>query len=214
MRIPIPYTLIFLAAAAFAQPISVGVKGGVPLSDAFETLQGNDRRYVTNTKRYLIGPAFQVNLPANFAIEVDALYKRLGYQYNTVSPAQPAYARTVANSWEFPMLVKFGLMPGPVRPFVEAGGSIRNISGIEQFRSTVNAAGSVIDTTISSATEFNKRNDVGFVFGGGLEFKVKRLRIAPEFRYTRWGSENFRDPIQSLLRTNRNQGDFLLGIMF
>ena len=88
------------------------------------------------------------------------------------------------------------------------------VSGIEQFRSTVNAAGQVINTTITTPAEFNKRTDVGMVFGGGVEFKIKRLRISPEFRYTRWGSENFRDPVRSLLRTNRNQGDFLLGILF
>jgi hypothetical protein len=41
-----------------------------------------------------------------------------------------------------------------------------------------------------------------------------RVRISPEFRYTRWGGENLRDPISALLRTNRNQGDFMLGLTF
>jgi len=41
-----------------------------------------------------------------------------------------------------------------------------------------------------------------------------RVRISPEFRYTRWGGENLRDPINALLRTNRNQGDFMLGLTF
>jgi hypothetical protein len=40
------------------------------------------------------------------------------------------------------------------------------------------------------------------------------VRIGPELRYTRWGSENFEDPVSSLLHTNRNQGDFLIGILF
>ena len=38
--------------------------------------------------------------------------------------------------------------------------------------------------------------------------------MTPEFRYTRWGSENFRDPVAALLRTNKNQGDFILGLTF
>ena len=62
--------------------------------------------------------------------------------------------------------------------------------------------------------EFRKDTDEGLVFGGGVAFKFGPVRISPELRYTRWGSENFRDPIGSLLRTNKNQGDFLLGILF
>ena len=69
-------------------------------------------------------------------------------------------------------------------------------------------------TELPSAVEFNKRNDIGFAAGFGVAFKAGPVRISPEFRYVRWGSENFRDPIGSLLRTNRNQGDFLLGLTF
>ena len=201
-------------APALAQPVSFGVKGGVPITDAFDTFRGNSSAYATNTKRYLVGPTIQFNLPARFSIEVDALYKRLGYQYDQSLPNRTVFSKTVANSWEFPALVKFAILPGPVRPFVDAGASLRHISGIEQLRRTVNAGLAPVDVRLNNATEFNRRNDVGLVFGGGLEFKLGHLRITPELRYTRWGSENFRDPLNALLRTNRNQGDFLLGITF
>ena len=116
---------------------------------------------------------------------------------------------TVANSREFPALLKWEVLPGPIRPFVDTGISLRHISGISQVRDVANVV-----TEINNAPEFNKRNDVGFVFGGGVAFKISRVRISPEFRYVRWGSEAFRDPVQTLLRTNRNQGDFLLGFTF
>ena len=67
---------------------------------------------------------------------------------------------------------------------------------------------------LDNAVEFNKKNDVGFTAGAGLAFKMGPVRLSPEFRYTRWGGENLRDPINSLLRTNRNQGDFLIGLTF
>ena len=206
------FLLVCAAATMAAQPISIGVKAGVPITDAFETLRGNQAAYSTNTHRYLVGPTIQLNLPAHFSIEVDGLYKRLGYQYDQSGPV--VATRTVANSWEFPVLGKFAILPGPVRPFVDAGASFRHISGVHQVRHAINAAGQVFDTTIDNATEFNKRNDVGFVFGGGVEFKLAWVRIAPEIRYTRWGSENFRDPVNALLRTQRNQGDFLVGFTF
>ena len=47
----------------------------------------------------------------------------------------------MANSWEFPALIKFDVLPGPIRPFVGAGASFRHISGIEEVQRTVTAGG-------------------------------------------------------------------------
>jgi opacity protein-like surface antigen len=63
-------------------------------------------------------------------------------------------------------------------------------------------------------SEFFNDFSSGLTFGGGVEFKFGHLRITPELRYTHWGSENFHDPINSLLNTNKNQGDFMLGLTF
>ena len=191
-----------------SQIVSIGVRAGVPITDAFETFRGNEARYFTNTKRYLIGPTVEFHLPWRLSIAVDALYKRIGYEFQQTSP-DVVNARTVANSWEFPARLKWEVIPGPIRPFVGVGASVRHITGIRQVRNLANVV-----TEINDPPEFNKRNDVGFVFGGGLAFKLGRVRIAPEFRYVRWGSEAFRDPARTLLRTNRNQGDFLLGFTF
>lgn len=187
--------------------VSIGVKAGVPITDAFETFQGNDAHYFTNTKRYLIGPTIEFHLPYRLSIEVDGLYKRVGYEYQQLP--EGVAARTVANSWEIPGLLKWEILPGGFRPFVLTGASLRHITGINELREV---AGTVVE--LENAPEFNKRNDVGFVFGGGVAFKMGPVRISPEFRYVRWGSEAFRDPVNSLLRTNRNQGDFLLGFTF
>jgi len=194
-----------------AQPVSVGVKGGVPITDAFDTVQGNQAAYATNTHRYVVGGTVQANLPFRFAIEVDALYRRLGFDYNQFGgPGSPTFTSTTANSWEFPVLGKWAVLPGPVRPFIDFGANFRHISGVDQIR----RAGNAVGVSVSSVPEFNKDTDIGATFGAGVEFKAGWLRVSPEFRYTRWGSENFRDPVANLLRTNKNQGDFMLGITF
>ncbi len=200
-----------LLGAGEAGRVTVGVKAGVPITDAFNVARGTDASYFTNTKRYLVGPTFEVRLPARFSVEVDGLYKRVGYQYDARNPF--VYSKTVANSWEFPLLGKFEILPGPVRPFVDAGASLRHLSGVRQVRQTI-AGASFSQVEFNNAAEFNKRNDVGLVFGFGVAFKLGPVRISPELRYTRWGGENLRDPVSSLLRTNRNQGDFLLGFTF
>jgi opacity protein-like surface antigen len=189
--------------------VSVGVRGGVPLTDAFKAARGSSEAYLTNTKRYLLGPALEVHLPARLTLQVDGLYRRLGYHYDATGPY--SYAKTVANSWEFPVLGKFEITPGPVRPFAEAGVSFRHLSGVRQIRETVSGV-TLGRVEVSEFPEFNKQNDVGFTCGAGLTFKLGAVRISPEFRYTRWGGEAFRDPVRSLLRTNRNQGDFILGL--
>jgi opacity protein-like surface antigen len=196
---------------AAAQPVSVGIKGGVPITDAFDTAQGNQAAYASNTHRYVVGPTVQFNLPLRFSIEVDALYRRLGFDYNQFGGAgSPTFASTTANSWEFPVLGKWAILPGPVRPFVDFGANFRHLSGVGQIRSTAAA----VNVSISPVPEFHKDTDIGATFGAGLEFKIGWLRLTPEFRYTRWGSENFRDPVAVLLRTNKNQGDFMLGLTF
>jgi hypothetical protein len=202
-------------APLFAQPVSFGVEGGVPITDAFDTFRGNTASYATNTHRYVVGPAFQIHLPLRLTAEVDALYKRLGYQYNAFTPTTRTFAATVANSWEFPILVKWEITPGPIRPFVDVGLSFRHISGVKEIRQIVNTTtGAIGVTTNTDPREFHKATDEGFVFGAGVALKLGPVRIGPELRYTRWGSENFEDPVGSLLHTNKNQGDFLIGILF
>ena len=208
------YLATFLSAiSAFAQPVSIGVKGGVPITDALETARGNNAAYFTNTHRYVVGPTIEFHFPARFSLEIDALYRRLSFDFSSTAPPPPTFTATRANSWEFPVLGKFEITPGPVRPFVDAGVSIRHITGIKQVRQVI--SGTTLGTVeVNNPPQFNRETDVGFVFGGGVTFKLWRVRISPELRYTRWGSENFRDPVGSLLRTNRNQGDFLLGFTF
>jgi opacity protein-like surface antigen len=198
-----------LSASLSAQPISVGVKAGIPINDALETAQGNGSVYTVNNHRYLVGGTVQLNLPGRFSIEVDALYRRLGYDNllpiivtGGPNPGQLT-THTRANSWEFPVLGKYAFLPGPIRPFVDAGANFRHITGAEQ-------TGGVTTGVAELAHDFT----TGFTFGGGVEVKIAKVRITPELRYTHWGSESFRDPVNSLLHTNLNEGDFMLGITF
>ncbi len=90
-------TLILLACSfttAFAAEhiFSFGIKGGVPLTDAFTdtTTRGVDviTHTFSNTKNYVIGPTVELSLPFGFAVEADALYRPLNLTTDiTVVPA-------------------------------------------------------------------------------------------------------------------------------
>ena len=49
--------------------------------------------------------------------------------------------------------------------------------------------------------------DIGASFGTGVQWKVGRVSLAPEIRYTRWGSH-------PNIGFKKNQADVLLGITF
>jgi hypothetical protein len=87
--------------------------------------------------------------------------------------------------------VKYHLGFPIVKPFIEAGPSFRHV---KQF----------------SGTELSTK---GFAAGIGVEAKALFIRVAPEFRYTHWGSDSpasggFNPPSHS------NQLEFLVGISF
>jgi hypothetical protein len=162
----------------------------------------------SEARPYTIGPSVQFNLPFSFAVEVDALYKRTGYSATTANSSM----RVRANSWEFPMLLKYYL-PGyrtPVRPYAEVGYVVRNISGVES--TILNVAGNPIN--LRSLLRHDPTQ--GVAVGGGLEVKAGRLRVAPEVRYTHWTERAFGDASfrSAGVRSVDNQFEFLLGVRF
>ena len=194
--------LIFLSTSVFAQgPISFGVKGGVPLTDAFDVAESGDLGYVQDNKRWTLGPMIQLNLPVGFAVEFNAMYRRLNY--NSTDIEQRGVR---ANSWQFPLLLKYRFGSGSVRPYIAGGGAFQRISDIKQVSRILGESDNV--------PELEKRNSVGAVIAGGIQLGGGGLSISPEIRYTRWGSEHFRDNLRELLRFNRNQAEFLVGITF
>jgi hypothetical protein len=197
-----------------AQVVSLGVKGGIRFTDASS---GQDE-----SRPYIVGPSIEFHLPAHFAIEVDALYQRLGNttQFNffsgIISPGSngpfpnpvSAIYRVRANSWEFPVLGKYYLRPRSAawQPFIGTGWALRT-SGIHTDGSvtTVDSAGA----TKTSAYHDRHQSgvDVGAVFAGGVKYRLGRLAFAPEVRYTRWGGSDS-------TFNRKNEAGVLLGITF
>src|ERR1700685_1917835 len=111
---------ILASCVSFGQTISVGVIGGARVGD---DLTGAGVTSVS--KRYVVGPALDIGLPLGFGIEVDALYRREGFQgyFNS------GFVEEHANSWEFPLLLKYRLPVPLVKPFAEVGYAPRVMNG-------------------------------------------------------------------------------------
>jgi opacity protein-like surface antigen len=202
--------LLFAAPLAFpGELFSFGVKGGVPLNNAFDTATTGNIDYVSDTRRWTAGPEFDINLPLGFAVEIDALYRRLDFESNeTVSEIE--HQATTSNAWDFPLLLKWRVPPmGPVRPYVGAGPTFRDVTNVNQV-TTFFGGTPPPPTSTSLPVELNRRFTTGFTAVAGIQlFK----HVSPEIRYTRWGWNSFENP-GSAFRSNPNQWDFMLGLTF
>jgi hypothetical protein len=121
------------------------------------------------------------------------------------------------NSWEFPLLVKYRLDRG-LRPYFAGGGVIRYITAV-RARGQTTVQDLIDDTNVTTPLDsgdpfdLRKRLWPGFVVAAGFELERGRIRVLPEFRYTRW-TANISDPCCGQLRINPNQAEFVVGILF
>ncbi len=216
------FVFLFLLpiSVGFAQVVSFGVKGGVPL---LSPVDGYGQQ-TSAAKRYTVGPMVEVALPLSFAVEVDALYRRVGYDVAAGSIAGVTNFRVRANDWQLPIVAKMYILPrlSPVRLFVAGGYVLRYTNGID-----VRLSGSTADLQTGQIKQFSFRaNDVspyvrnnpvhGVAVGGGARLKVGRLSVAPEVRYTHWGGVTFdqNSPYGFSLQSRQNQVDVLVGLTF
>ena len=194
MRGQILFISLLVCPAAFAEHlISVGLKGGFPLTDPLgdSTFNGIDTtiRAFSGSKNYLIGPMAELNLPFGLAVEADALYRPL-----TLTTETGATRRSVNfSSVEFPILLKAHFLHTPVvKPYVEAGPSFRYVA--------------------STVPYLSKK---GFTIGAGVDLKLLLVRIAPELRFSHWGHDSVSALRSvSLPPSNQNQAEFLIGLSF
>jgi opacity protein-like surface antigen len=197
---------IALAGCAFAQPIGFGLKLGAPLTDAASLANGSGNLANTAT-RFTIGPMVDVRLPFGVGVEADFLYRRVDSSY-TVSALS---AGVSGNQWDLPILLKYRFAFPIIRPYIEAGPSFRWLTNVNH-----NYSCSGVECAAIAITFGPDKNGAGLTFGGGVELHLLLIRIAPELRYTRWGSQAF--SVQSggsdLLHANQNQAEFLVGISF
>jgi hypothetical protein len=87
---------------------------------------------------------------------------------------------------EFPILGKYRFLHTPIaKPYVEAGPIFRYVAARASYLS-----------------------NAGFAIGGGVELKLLVLKLSPEIRFSRWGS----DAATSIINappSNLNQAEFL-----
>jgi hypothetical protein len=176
------WTLLLFPTLAAAQPFGAGVKLGSTLNNA---ITATSTLSIPDDHHFIVGPYVEVRLPFGFSAELDALH------------ASSLYSSVLngGSTWQFPLLAKYKLLKGPVKPFIEGGVSFSHI------------------TDLKNIPDLNHTGNFGVVLGGGVEVKLLAPRISAEIRYNGWALKNIQSPT-GLFESNQNQVSFLLGLGF
>ncbi len=202
------FLLLLIGGAALAQPVSAGLKAGLPLTNLLSNEQPVDTTTVTN--RYLLGPEVEVRLPHGLSIEFDALYRHFDYTNYEAFAGNAILTTGSSGNWEFPLVVKYRLRGRIVRPYVEAGVAWDAILGLKN-NSIETFCSQVCENTNYPPTTDSRRT-TGVVVGGGVDIHAAAMHVAPEVRYTRWAQQYF--SLDDDLHSGQNQVEFLVGFTF
>lgn len=105
--------ILFFSSFAYGDSIAVGIRAGLPLNRAYETIDSIGTKIKVESSQLVIGPTFGVRLPLGLGISVDVLHR--GYDFS--GPGNP-FSR---GSWEFPVMMQYRF-PGIIaRPFIAGG---------------------------------------------------------------------------------------------
>jgi hypothetical protein len=180
--------------------VSLGAIAGLTLSGIFRS---RTNRFVVNdavidtfsgsgTRSYLPGAMIELQLPGRFSVEGDVIYEPLKSISRTVvvgTPAPgflPGSSEYASPEWKFPVLAKYRFHRERLKPLIELGPSFRLPEGQSGF------------------------SHYGATAGFGFEPRMRKLKIAPVLRYTRWGPEKLPEFAYEI----RNQLEFLTAFSF
>jgi hypothetical protein len=189
--------VVILAISAWApaqNPVQFefGVRAGIPFTRSLESqLTGPAATFSSQAfgrAPVSAGPAFTVVFFDRLAVEFDAVYKSMTFKNSAFNGTTYTTSSGNVSSWEFPLIADYSFLNGPVRPY---GGG-----------------GMVLGERLSGRRFLNQLP--AYVFNGGLEWRLSRIVVRPELRYTRWSSF----PQSTSMARRRNQFEYLVGFSF
>lgn len=222
--------------------ISIGVRAGIPLTQAFEAKPAGDFAQnpffnkcaecgTQRTVPYIVGPTIEARIAGPFRASIDALYSRADFNqtsstFSASGTSSLQDTKTAIDRWDFPVLLKSDIGRSKFfQPFVGIGTTVQyNRASVAQmlvgshnlFGGTSvlrsNVLGPAAEEVVAGPTA-----SVGGRLGQG------RRSISLEFRYTRWfesaiarasfGSTPLvNGPVT--IRSTQNQAQILIGIVF
>lgn len=155
---------VIMTVATLTAQIHAGIKVGMPLTDITKTQNLGGRTINRNVShRWSIGPVVDVDLPANLGVEMNALYRKVGFEFSTnrnpISVSEAPFIEASGTVWDFPVIVKYRFPGDIARPYVGGGWTYRRLGDLLRFGSSNNGA----------------------VAAGGVRLHTPLVKISPDF---------------------------------
>lgn len=178
------------------------------------------------TKQVPVGPTVHLQFTDRWALTLDALYSRAGYDAVSTTETLPEgeedpdfiselHERTRANFWDFPLLARYyltGFREDPSRLYATGGVALRTVSGVSTFSELFIDEDGELSDTDRTPIEPSSAAVAGAVFGAGLRLQDEvGLKMDLEVRYTRWLQRAFDS---NVARSSPNEGAVFVSFSF
>jgi hypothetical protein len=181
----------------FGDRVSLGVVLGTNVTGDYRTTRqqytpSDSSQNITvlqssGPRSFIVGPTLRVGLSQNFSVSVDALSRPVSSSSEIIFADGARQSGSGSfHTWEFPVLATYKFRVHRVQPFVGAGPSFR-------------IRGSLGETSWYGATA-----------AAGVQARLSRLQIEPQFRYTYWRPDRF----PQFRHVQRNQTEVLAAFTF
>ena len=197
---------------AIAQPISVGVRGGIHVIDWFKPLQeGPTVEGSAKSSRGAVGPFVSVKLPARLALQAEALRRNYGFQRSAGRLGFFSSHEESGSAWDIPALLVWrpDYQENGWQPYAGAGPALRYIIAdyvdINRRPQLFPTDPPASETRIPGSRSSKQG---GAMATAGMERRVGPIVVSAELRYAYWIASRFTGDIGS----NRNQLSVLFGV--
>lgn len=194
--------IVLVVAAVVPQPAAAGfgLKGGLAQSN----LDFSPPALVplSNLNAPMGGVFWGFNLGL-FTIQPEALYVRMGARIEDGAD----WMEDRLDYIQIPVLLKLGLLPGPVKLVIYGGGYY---SFLLSAKAVYNFEGTGSSESIKDQV---KSSDYGAVFGGGIDFHLVAIKLSAEVRYN-LGLANINSVADDTTSVKNHSLMFLVGIGF
>ncbi len=172
----------------------------------------------------------QVRITNHFAVDLSAIYRRIGYELNNTVTATTTtilngittsttsttstHQDTRAHLFDIPLELRYyssARRPDGPRWFVEGGGAWRVSTGIRTSTDVTDTSGVTTCCTNTPVTPAH-HSTIGMVGGAGIQLiDPLGIHVVPEVRYTRWMDQIFQNGTTT---TTQNQLDASISLTF
>ena len=175
-------SIALASAGATAQEITLGVKGGLNLSNLSVSAPEDPEFSFDTATDFLVGAFAQFGIGHTFAVQLEGFYSQKGGKTRD----DDTTAKLNLNYIEVPLLLmaRLASRESPMYPILYVGPSVAfetrcNVTGEEDGASrSLDCDDPELDGELQTT-----KTDFGIVFGGGFEILFSRLTIQLDARY-------------------------------